>query len=214
MSSLYCKQMTHPKKCIWWAGLISSFQICCIGFRWGDTWQRDENQSWRLVFIEYKKKQRHRACHVPGSRRPCTPWCRQGWAPPTPQSGSSLSHYPRQTPPGGRRARTETRWLARFLASTVIRARRLDCSGGGRGGGSQLSRRPIRDDTSQKRISGASGGERSATLATPINEKIAAITLQTDPLKPSHSGSFARHQARVAAPRFFWFAVLTSFALT
>lgn len=83
---------------------------------------------------------------------------------------------------------TETRWLAHFLNSAVIGGHRLQNAGG-----SHLSRRPTRDGTSQKRIS-ASGGEQSTTSATPIDDKIAAITLATDPFKASLSGPFGRHE--------------------
>lgn len=124
--------------------------------------------------------------------------------------------------------RAETRWLA---VSTSPRWRCGSRSQTGmwwwwwwcrRSGGVSLieatyKRRhfpPIKRTTSD-----ASGGEPSATSATPINEKIAAITPETDPLKASQSGSFARHRVlsdgrESGGASLVLFVVLTSFALT
>lgn len=45
-----------------------------------------------------------------------------------------------------------------------------------------------------KNASARQVGEQSTTSATPVDDKIAAITLATDPFKASLSGPFARHE--------------------
>lgn len=109
---------------------------------------------------------------------------------PFPLSTSNTAWWSQGESSGGHGG-AETRWLAHFLNSAADE---------NAGGLSLIQVTYKRRHFPKKRIS-ASGGEQGATSATPIDDKIAAITLATDHLKASPGGALRPPRS---AERLMW----------